>query len=58
MLVRDTDFCVLEGNSRLAAYRALAERNPIEFAMMKCVVVPSGIADRLIYKPSVRATSR
>lgn len=39
---------VVEGNSRLAAYRMLAERDPIMWANMKCNVLPANIDDSLI----------
>lgn len=49
ILVRDGDLAVLEGNSRLAAYRFLAQRDPIRFGELKCIVVPRDISEKLIY---------
>lgn len=50
IIVRDGDFVVLEGNSRLAAYRLLAEKNPIQWAMIKCKLLPRDITDDIIFK--------
>ena len=36
LMVRDGDFVVLEGNSRLAAYRMLKKKDPIKWSMVKC----------------------
>ena len=46
VIVRDTTLDVLEGNSRLAAYRTLAAKDPLRWNEMKCRVVPADIADR------------
>src|SRR5439155_10407931 len=40
VIVRGTTREVVEGNSRLAAYRILAETDPIKWAYMKCNVLP------------------
>jgi hypothetical protein len=40
---------VLEGNSRLAAYRALAKIDPIKWGLMKCRLLPEDIAPELIF---------
>jgi hypothetical protein len=40
---------VLEGNSRLAAYRALARNDPIKWACMKCRVLPADIDEALVF---------
>ena len=37
--VRDGEFVVLEGNSRLAAYRLLAEKDPIQWCKIKCYLL-------------------
>ena len=31
---------VLEGNSRLAAYRRLSQNDPVKWSMIKCVMLP------------------
>ena len=49
MLVRDEDYVVLEGNSRLAAYRALARNNPIKWGMAKVRLLPSDIREKLVF---------
>ena len=41
VLVRDKSFVVLEGNSRLAAYRLLAQKDPIKWDLIKCKVYRS-----------------
>lgn len=48
LIVRDGDFAVLEGNSRLAAYRILARQDPIKWGMVKCTVLPSNIDESAI----------
>lgn len=50
VIVRDGDYVVLEGNSRLAAYRILNEKDPIKWAKMKCKVLPNNIDENLIFK--------
>jgi hypothetical protein len=45
LLVRDSDKVVLEGNSRLAAYRYLARANPVQWGFVKCDVVLADIND-------------
>lgn len=40
---------VLEGNSRLAAYRRLAELDPIKWAKMKCVLLPADFHQERIF---------
>ena len=42
LIVRDGDFVVLEGNSRLAAYRKLA-KDPIKWGKVKCKILPKDI---------------
>lgn len=49
ILVRDGDLAVLEGNSRLAAYRFLAQKDPIKFGEITSIVIPGDISQRLIY---------
>lgn len=40
---------VLEGNSRLAAYRLLSEKDPVKWGRIKCKVLPSDINDDLVF---------
>lgn len=47
--VRDGDYVVLEGNSRLAAIRLLAQKNPIKWGKVKCHLLPADIADKKIF---------
>ena len=49
MLVRDGDFVVLEGNSRLAAYRELARNDAIAWGMTKVRLLPSDISEKLVF---------
>ncbi|MCY3019596.1 MAG: hypothetical protein NTW87_11280 [Planctomycetota bacterium] len=45
LLVRGADNVVLEGNSRLAAYRLLARNQPVQWGIVKCDVVTAEISD-------------
>lgn len=45
ILVRDGDFVVLEGNSRLAAYRILAQSDPIKWGKIRARLLPEDIPD-------------
>jgi hypothetical protein len=49
LIVRDGDFVVLEGNSRLAAYRILCKANPIKWGTVKCALLPSDISDEDVF---------
>ena len=49
LIVRDGDFVVLEGNSRLAAYRILAKKNPVKWSKVKCTLLPNDITDDAIF---------
>jgi DNA-binding transcriptional MerR regulator len=49
LIVRQGDNVVLEGNSRLAAYRILAKTDPIKWGKVKCCLLPSDIDKRLIF---------
>lgn len=49
LIVRDKSFEVLEGNSRLAAYRALARRDPLKWATLRCNVLPADIDEALVF---------
>jgi len=47
--VRDGDYLVIEGNSRLAAYRILANKDPIKWGQMKSNLLPADIGDDKIF---------
>lgn len=49
LIVRGGSFEVLEGNSRLAAYRQLAAKEPIKWGMVKCTVLPATVDDSLVF---------
>ena len=49
VLKRDDNYIVLEGNSRLAAYRLLAKKDPIKWANIKCSVLDNAISDDEIF---------
>ena len=49
LIVRGGDFMVLEGNSRLAAYRILCETDPVKWAKVKCKVLPADIDESTIF---------
>ena len=49
LIVRDGDYVVLEGNSRLAAYRALAKFNPLKWGMVKVTFLPGDIPEHLVF---------
>jgi len=49
IIVRDQDYVVLEGNSRLAAYRILSRNNPIQWGKIKVKLLPGDIQDDLIF---------
>jgi hypothetical protein len=49
LIVRDGDFVVLEGNSRLAAYRILCQKDPITWGKVKCLILPSDIDESSIF---------
>jgi len=49
LIVRDGDYVVLEGNSRLAAYRLLAEADAIRWGHAKCYVLPADISESLVF---------
>jgi hypothetical protein len=49
LLVRDGTMHVLEGNSRLAAYRFLAKTEPLKWAEVKCLVLPKDVNDSLVF---------
>jgi len=43
------DNIVLEGNSRLAAYRMLAATNPVEWGNIRAVIMPSEVSDGQVF---------
>ena len=49
VVVRAGSLEVLEGNSRLAAYRALARIDPLKWAKMKCKLLPEDLNESLIF---------
>lgn len=49
LIVRKKDKVVLEGNSRLAAYRILCEKNPMAWGKVKCVLLPDDVDDNAIF---------
>lgn len=49
LIVRDGDLTVLEGNSRLAAYRLLCRIDPIKWGKVPCKVLPSDISEDTIF---------
>ena len=49
ILVRDGDFVVLEGNSRLAAYRELARNDAIKWGRAKVRLLPYDISEKLVF---------
>jgi hypothetical protein len=48
LVVKGGTFDVVEGNSRLAAYRLLAQQNPAKWAKVKCRLLPADIDERLV----------
>lgn len=49
LIVRAGDFTVLEGNSRLAAYRLLCKIDAVTWGKVKCKLLPSDIDDSAIF---------
>jgi len=49
LIVRDGDFVVLEGNSRLAAYRLLCISDPIKWGKVRCKILPSDIGEDTVF---------
>lgn len=49
LIVRDGDLVVLEGNSRLAAYRHLALKDPLKWNKVRCVVLPANIDEKIVF---------
>ena len=48
LYVKEATLEVVEGNSRLAAYRMLAEENPILWGTAKCAILPREVHDSAI----------
>ena len=46
---KDNDYIVLEGNSRLAAYRILADNDPVKWKQVRCNVLPNTITEAEIF---------
>jgi ParB/Sulfiredoxin domain len=49
VIVQDGTLVVLDGNSRLAAYRILAAKDPISWGAVKCTVLPKDIPESSIF---------
>jgi hypothetical protein len=49
VLVRSNDLVVLEGNSRLAAYRLLSRKDSVKWGQMKCALLPKDISESMIF---------
>lgn len=49
MIVRQGDMVVLEGNSRLAAYRHLVKEDPVKWAKAMCTLLPADIDEHLVF---------
>lgn len=49
IFVREDNHVVIEGNSRLAAYRALARQDPITWGKIKCRLLPKNIDEDMIF---------
>lgn len=49
IIVRQGDMVVLEGNSRLAAYRYLLKDDPVKWAKVSCTLLPPDIDEHLVF---------
>jgi len=49
LIVVDGKNIVIEGNSRLAAYRILASDDPIKWGKVRCRILPENIDEKLIF---------
>ncbi len=49
VIVRDGTYEVLEGNSRLAAYRGLCSEDPIKWGKIKCQLLPEDIDESDVF---------
>lgn len=48
LYVKEATLEVVEGNSRLAAYRMLAEENAVQWETVKCAILPKAVHDSAI----------
>jgi hypothetical protein len=48
LYVKEKTLEVVEGNSRLAAYRLLAKKNPVRWDLVKCYLLPKEVNDSAI----------
>jgi len=58
LLVLDGTSVVIEGNSRLAAYRILAMKDPAAWSMVKCRVLPERTSGRLNSRFIINGSAR
>jgi hypothetical protein len=49
LIVKSGTLEVIEGNSRLAAYRALAKTQPVVWGLVKCTLLPEDIDESLVF---------
>jgi hypothetical protein len=49
IFVQEDSLVVLEGNSRLAAYRALASQDPLRWGLIKCKLLPKELDEEKIF---------
>lgn len=49
IIVRDGDYVVLEGNSRLAAYRILYKQDPIKWSKINTILLPADISESAVF---------
>ena len=49
LIIKEKDNIVVEGNSRLAAYRILARKDPIKWGKIKCTLLPRDIKEDQIF---------
>ncbi len=49
ILVREKGLVVVEGNSRLAAYRILMKQDALKWGRVKCDVIPDEVEERLLF---------
>lgn len=49
VIVKSDTLEVIEGNSRLAAYRKLSSTDPIKWGKIKCTFLPKGISESLVF---------
>lgn len=49
IIVKDGSLEVLEGNSRLAAYRALSQTDPIKWGYIKCILLPYDMSEDAVF---------